>query len=152
LAKLFEFADSDTQNFLYGLFNWAPPYYSYDALSHVMVRRLGNSDMIEIHYTTDDPGIAYNTLELLNQEFMKQYESLQFGETDKVIRFFEEELSKTGSRLRISEDSLTSYNIQKKIINYDEQTKHLAALSRDFELQKKIFYCNTIVPKPCKGT
>ena len=137
LAKLFEFADSDTQNFLYGLFNWAPPYYSYDALSHVMVRRLGNSDMIEIHYTTDDPGIAYNTLELLNQEFMKQYESLQFGETDKVIRFFEEELSKTGSRLRISEDSLTSYNIQKKIINYDEQTKHLAALSRDFELQKE---------------
>ncbi|MEL7588108.1 MAG: hypothetical protein AAGU19_15475 [Prolixibacteraceae bacterium] len=137
LERLFSYADSDTKNFLYGLFNWAPPYYSYDALSKIIVRRLGNSDMLEIKYTTGDPGITFNTLLLLNEEFMKQYEGLQFGETDKVIRFFEEELRKTGTRLKISEDSLTNYNIQKRIINYDEQTKHLAALSRDFQLQQE---------------
>jgi uncharacterized protein involved in exopolysaccharide biosynthesis len=135
LKRLFEYADSNTENFLYGLFNWAPPYYSYDALSKIMVQRLGNSDMLEISYSTDDPGITYHTLLLINEEFMKQYNDLQFGETDKIIRFFEEELAKTGKKLKISEDSLTEYNIQKRIINYDEQTKHLAALSRDFQLQ-----------------
>jgi uncharacterized protein involved in exopolysaccharide biosynthesis len=135
LKRLFEYADSNTENFLYGLFNWAPPYYSYDALSKIKVQRLGNSDMLEISYSTDDPGITYHTLQLINDEFMKAYNDLQFGETDKIIRFFEEELSKTGKRLKISEDSLTEYNIQKRIINYDEQTKHLAALSRDFQLQ-----------------
>jgi len=72
---------------------------------------------------------------LLNEEFMKQYEDLQFGETGKIIRFFEEELSKISEKLKVSEDSLTSYNIEKKIINYDEQTKNLASLSRDFQLQ-----------------
>lgn len=135
VARLFKFADSSTDNFLYGLFNWFPPYYSYHSLSQINVKRLGNSDMLEIKYTADDPGVAYNTLILLNEEFMKQYENLQFGETNKVIKFFEDELLKTGQKLKVSEDSLTGYNIQKKIINYDEQTKHLAALSRDFQLQ-----------------
>ena len=137
LKRLFEYADANMENFLYGLFNWAPPFYSYDALSNITVKRLGSSDMLEIKYTTNDPGITFNTLVLLNEEFMKQYENLQFGETDKVIRFFEEELEKTSTKLKISEDSLTSYNIEKRIINYDEQTKHLAALSRDFQLQQE---------------
>jgi len=135
LRRLFEYADANTENFLYGLFHWAPPYYSYDALSKITVLRLGNSDMLEISYSTDDPGITYHTLLLLNEEFMRQYNDLQFGETDKIIRFFEEELAKTKRNLETSEDSLTQYNIQKKIINYDEQTRHLAALSRDFQLQ-----------------
>ncbi|KAB2842418.1 MAG: hypothetical protein F9K45_07020, partial [Melioribacteraceae bacterium] len=134
LQKLFEYADANTENFLYGLFNWSPPYYSYDALSKIIVHRLGNSDMLEISYTTNDPGITYHTLLFLNEEFMKQYTNLQFGETDKVIRFFEDELSKTGRKLKIFEDSLTYYNIQKRIINYDEQTSNLTALNRDFEL------------------
>jgi len=135
LTKLFEYADADTKNFLYGLFNWAPPYYSYSALSKISVRRLGNSDMLELSYATNDPGITFNTLQLLNEEFIRQYKSLQFSETDKVIKFFEEELAKTGERLKVSEDSLTSYNMQKRIINYDEQTSHLTAMNRDFQLQ-----------------
>lgn len=135
LRKLFAYADANTENFLYGLFNWDPPYYSYYALSQISVSRLGSSDMLELSYSTDDPGITYHTLLMLNEEFTKQYQDLQFGETDKVIHFFEGELAKTGAMLKISEDSLTNYNIQKRIVNYDEQTTHLAALSRDFQLQ-----------------
>jgi uncharacterized protein involved in exopolysaccharide biosynthesis len=142
LKKLFDYADADTKNFLYGLFNWAPPYYSYDALSKISVKRLGNSDMIEIEYSTDDPGIAFHTLDLLNEEFIKQYEGLRFGESDKIIHFFEQELAKTKAQLNESEDSLTEYNIEKRIINYDEQTSHLAALSRDFELQYEEIFLN----------
>jgi len=137
VKSLFAYADADTKNFLYGLFNWSPPYYSYDALSKISVRRLGNSNMLEIKYTADDPGIAYHTLALLNEEFQKQYQSLHFGETDKIIRFFEQELSKNKDQLTESEDALTNYNVEKKIVNYDEQTKHLAELSRDFKLQKE---------------
>ena len=135
LEKLFAYADANTDNFLYGLFNWSPPYYSYNALSQIKVNRIGNSDMVEIKYTADDPGIAYHTLELLNEEFMNQYEAIRYGQSDRIIHFFEIELEKTGKKLKSSEDSLTNYNIEKRIINYDEQTKHLAALSRDFELQ-----------------
>ena len=134
LANLYAYEQASPKNFIYGLFNWHHRHYSYEALSRIAVRRVGSSDMLEVSYTADDPGIAYHTLVLLNEEFVKQYQQLRFGETDDVIRYFEEELARIGRELRLAEDSLTSYNIQKKVINYDEQTKHIAALNRDFEL------------------
>ena len=110
-------------------------HYSYQALSKIVVKRLGNSDMIQVSYESDDPGIAYNTLVLLNEEFVKQYKDLRFGETNNVIKYFEQELERTRKVLTEAEDSLRDYNVEKRVINYDEQTKHVAVLSRDFELR-----------------
>lgn len=45
------------------------------------MRRIANSDMLEVSYENDDPGVVYNTLELLNDEFVKQYKELRYGET-----------------------------------------------------------------------
>ena len=134
VANLLRYEKANSRNHVYGLFNWTHRHYSYAALSQVKVKRLGNSDMLEVSYTADDPAIAYQTLVLLNKEFVKQYQELRFGETNNVIKYFEEELGRTGRLLRSAEDSLTDYNVEKRVINYDEQTKHIAALSRDFEL------------------
>lgn len=68
--------------------------------------------MIEIAYSANDPGIAYNTLEILNEEFVKQYHELRYGETDNVIKFFQEELARLGKMLTAAEDSLIEYNIE----------------------------------------
>ena len=122
-------------NHIFQQFNYHHPHYSYEALSKITVKRLGNSDMLEVKYVSDDPGITYNTLDILNEEFVDQYQQLRFGETNNVIAYFEAELERTGKLLRESEDSLTNYNVDKRVINYDEQTKHIAALSRDYELR-----------------
>lgn len=135
LENLYAYEKANNKNFVYGLFNFEHRHYSYGALSKILVRRLGNSDMLEVKYSNDDPGITYNTLVILNDEFVKQYEDLRFGETNSVIKYFEEELARVGHLLRIAEDSLTDYNVEKRVINYDEQTKHIASLSRDFELR-----------------
>ncbi len=120
-------------NFIYELFNHTHPHYSYAALSKIVVKRLSDSDMLDLSYVSDDPGIAYNTMEILNDEFVNQYKDLRFAETNDVIEYFRQQLKETGDRLREAEDSLTDYSIAKKVINYDEQTKHVAALSKDFE-------------------
>ncbi|MEG0518740.1 MAG: exopolysaccharide biosynthesis protein [Bacteroidales bacterium] len=122
------------KNYVYGLFNWSHPYYSYETLKNIMVRRVGNSDMIDISFQSADPGIAYNTLIILTEEFENQYAELRYGETDNVIKYFEDELSQARYKLNAAEDSLTIYSQQKRVINYEEQSKHVAALSRDFEL------------------
>lgn len=122
------------ENYVYGLFNWVHPFYSYEKLKTIMVRRVGNSDMIDISFQSSDPGIAYNTLIILTEEFANQYAALRYGETDNVIKYFEDELNKAKSELNAAEDSLTIYSQKKKVINYEEQSKHVAALSRDFEL------------------
>jgi len=134
IANLNSYERASPTNFVYGLFNWYHRHYSYDALSNITAGRLFNSDMLEITYSNDDPGIVYNTLVLLNDEFVKQYEELRFGETNNVVEYFRSELAKLSRKLRSSEDSLTQYYIQKKVINYGEQTKQITALTRDYEL------------------
>ncbi len=135
VENLNAYEKASPKNFVYGLFNWFHPHYSYDALSRIQVDRILDSDMLLIQYSSDDPGVAYNTLVLLNDEFVKQYELLRFGQTNDVVEYFRNELAKLSKKLRISEDSLTMYNVQKRIINYSEQTKQVTALANDFELQ-----------------
>jgi len=122
-------------NFVYGLLNWYHPHYSYSALEKIDVKRLFNSDMLEIRYSANDPGITYHTLVILNEEFINEYKRLRFGETFNVIAYFQAELERLGKDLKLYEDDLIKYNIDNKVINYPEQTKQIAALSRDFELR-----------------
>ena len=82
------------------MFHWNPPYYSYQALSQIKVKRITSSDMLEISYENDDPYIVYNTLVILNDEFVRQYRDLRFGETNNVIAYFESELARVGKNLR----------------------------------------------------
>ncbi|MEG2611886.1 MAG: exopolysaccharide biosynthesis protein [Alistipes sp.] len=134
LARLFAYEKADHDNYVYGLFHWTHRHYSYDVLNTIEVKRLSNSDMLEVSYQNDDPGIVYNTLVLLNDEFRNQYHDLRFGETSNVIAYFEGELERMRDTLNFLESDLKDYNIEHRVINYDEQTKHIAALSRDFEL------------------
>lgn len=135
VANLFDYETADHDNYVYGLFHWEHRHYSYEALSKIEVKRIGSSDMLEVSYSNDDPGIVYNTLKLLNDEFVKQYKNLRFGETNDVIKYFESELKRVNDTLLRQESSLRDYNVEHRVINYDEQTKHIAALSRDFELR-----------------
>lgn len=122
-------------NFVYGLFNWNHPHYASHYLEKIRVVRLGNSDMLRIFYSANDPGVAYQTLLLLNEIYIKEYQTLQFGSTSNAINYFEEELARVANELRESEDSLTNYNIRNRIINYDEQTKQVAALDTEYDLR-----------------
>lgn len=140
IVKLAAYERPNSKNFIFGLFNWFHPDYSYTSLlKKIKVKRIENSDMIEIAFSSGDPGIAYNTLKILNEEFTEQYQELRFGETNDVIKFYEEELAKLSRKLRISEDSLTVYNINKKIINYSEQTKQITILNSDAYLKYESF-------------
>ncbi|OJV22025.1 MAG: hypothetical protein BGO30_09865 [Bacteroidetes bacterium 41-46] len=134
IRNLNNYEKASPRNFVYGLFNWNHHHYSYTALSKIEVRRIFNSDMLDIKYSSNDPGITFNTLVILNEEFVNQYQLLRFGETNNVVDYFRNELLELSKKLRASEDSLTDYSISKKIINYGEQTKQVAAMSRDYDL------------------
>lgn len=122
-------------NFIFGLFNWTHQHYSHEALKKIQIKKLGSSDMLSVTYTSDDPAIAYNTLVILNEEFIRQYEDLRFGETNSVIEHFENELKIMSDSLRKAEDQLTDYNTANQVINFSEQTKYVAAMDRDLELR-----------------
>lgn len=133
--NLVAFESNEPSNYVYGIYQYQLPYVNRESLKKILVARNGNSDMIEISYTNDDPGIVYQTLLILLNEFINQYQELRFGETNNVIAFFEKELARVTENLRTAENALTKYRVDNLVINFDEETKAVTALNRDYELQ-----------------
>lgn len=127
VANLLAYERPAENNYIYRILNFGHPWFSFQGIANKLkVVRLGSSDMIQITYNANDPGIAYNTLDILNDEFIDQYQQIRFGETNNVIKFFEGETARLYRLLVNAEDSLIAYNVAKRIINYAEQTKMVA--------------------------
>lgn len=150
VENMLKYEKPDKNNFIYGLFYWNHPHYSYNALKKIQVLRKGSSDLLTIRYSSNDPGIAYHTIDILMKEFVNEYKNIRYGETDKVIEYFRSELARIGHELRMAEDSLTQYNTEKGIINYYDETKEIAAINKEFELREQdvlLAYSSSLIMK-----
>lgn len=101
--------------------------YSLDYIrEHLTVTRKSNSDMLELVYSTHDPGICQHTLQLLAEVFMGRYKGVKTSETMQVVGYFEEQVQKAQQRLKNAEDRLRDFGVENRIINYNEQTKFIS--------------------------
>lgn len=128
-----EYKYSDSRNYLHELFNGSSAFYSYNALSSIIIRRQGNNDLIEIAYTSTDPGITWNTVKLVSEELKYSYNNLRYQTANDIVKYYEEELKKLRVQLNKQENELTDYNVKNSVINYIEQTKAIAHSFADFE-------------------
>ena len=125
-ANLKAYERPTQDNYLFGLVNYHPWFGINSITSRLKVLQLDRSDIIDIGYSANDAGITFNTLDILNEVFARQYADLRYGETTNVIKFFEREVARLYKILTGAEDDLIRYNVSKRIINYGEQTKVLA--------------------------
>ena len=127
-ANLKAYEKPSADNYLFGLTNYHPWFGINNITARLKVLQMRNSDIIDIGYSSNDAGIAYNTLDILNEVFARQYAQLRYGETNNVIKFFEREVARLYRILTNAEDDMIRYNVEKRIINYGEQTKQLSGL------------------------
>ena len=127
-ANLKAYEKPSQDNYVFSLLNYHPWFGINSITSRLKVMQLERSDIIDIAYTSNDAGITYNTLDILNEVFARQYQQLRFGETNDVIKFFEREVARLYKILTGAEDDLIRYNVSKRIINYGEQTRVIAAM------------------------
>ena len=127
-ANLKAYEKPSADNYLFSILNYHPWFGINNITARLKVLQLQQSDIIDIGYSANDAGIAYNTLDILNEVFARQYAQLRYGETSNVIKFFEREVARLYRILTNAEDDLIRYNVEKRIINYAEQTKQLTVL------------------------
>ena len=127
-ANLKAYERPSQDNYIFGLLNYHPWFGINNITARLKVMQLKKSDIIDIGYSANDAGIAYNTLDILNEVFARQYSQLRYGETNNVIKFFEREVARLYRILTGAEDDLIRYNVEKRIINYGEQTKVVAGM------------------------
>ena len=130
-ANLKAYEKPTQDNYLFGLTNYHSYFGINNITSKLKVLQLDRSDIIDIGYSANDAGIAYNTLDILNEVFARQYAQLRYGETNNVIKFFEREVARLYRILTSAEDDLIRYNVEKRIINYGEQTRVVANMDGD---------------------
>jgi len=135
--NLVQFKDKNKNNFVYELVNLYHKHYSFNAISKIKVNRVGNSDLLEIEYTSDDPAVSFQTVRIIIDVFIEHYSSLKENQTDAVVNYFNDQLEFTARKLSNAEDSLLIFNMNNKIINYYEQTKHVASQIEKYELEKQ---------------
>ena len=134
-------------NYIFGLVNYHPWFGINSITSRLKVMQIKNTDIIDIAYSCNDAGITFNTLDILNEVFARQYADLRYGETNAVIKFFEREVSRLYKILSGAEDDLIRYNVSKRIINYGEQTKVLAGLDGNQQVSDNTLLMNYTTSK-----
>jgi len=127
-ANLKAYEKPSQDNFLFGILNYHPYFGINSITSRLKVLQLNGSDIIDIGYSANDAGIAYNTLDILNEVFARQYQQIRFGETNNVIRFFEKEVSRlykiltnAAQQQNFRNDQLMNYTTSKALMDYLER-------------------------------
>ena len=138
IKNLQKYRQENASNFVYSMYNRPVEFYSVSALEKIIVKRLGTSDLISFTYTSSDPGITQNTIKILEDELIKAYEILRFSATNSAIAYFEEQVRLGKINLNKEEDDLMYYNIDKQVINYDEQTKSLAGTKYEVDDREEL--------------
>ena len=136
--NLYNYCFKNESNFIYTLLNSKNPHYSLAALANISAKRIQSSDLVQIDYECDDPGICLQTIVFISKYFTENYKNLKAVQTDDVVRYFEEQVNRTSNNLKVSEDELLEFNKSNKIINYYEQTKEIAGKKEnlDVDIQK----------------
>jgi polysaccharide biosynthesis transport protein len=134
VKNLTELMRSSDSNFVYQLLNHDDSHYSIKAMSSIKAERIGSSDMIRLSYVVDDPGICQQTLAILNEVCIKNYKNIKENRSDAVVKYFESQLDFANLKLKDAEDKLLVFNKSNNIINYYEQSKAVAVVKEDMEV------------------
>ncbi|MDT0605792.1 GumC family protein [Croceitalea rosinachiae] len=127
---------SNHTNFIYELINLKHPDYSIEKIiGRISVRRILSSDFVDIEFESEDPAICQNTLLILAEVFVKLNAEIKVNQSDAVVKYFQGQLNTSTKQLRFAEDELLDFNRTHNIINYYEQTKHIASEKEHFELE-----------------
>lgn len=138
VRNLLKLMASGTDNFVYELLNYEDDdHYSLKALSNINVARISNSDLIKLSYTVNDPGICQLTLAIYNQVCMMNYKHIKENSSDEVVKYFQNELNMAKKALDGAEEKLLAFNKSSNIINYYEQSKAVAIVKEDLEVDFK---------------
>ena len=109
------------------------PLFGIEYIETITIKREGTSDQIKISYSTTDPAICRNTIIVMTKVFTEKYRLNKEGQTSDVLAFFEHATSESASFLSGKEDNMLTFMVTNKIINYEAQTRFIAAKKEELD-------------------
>jgi len=127
IAKLYALLTSGNELLIDMIYNSDTSPYSIKNISdNLMVKRVGNSDMIQLEYTSTNPDKAQQTLINIIEVFNKKQTQLKENEAINVVQYFEIEVEKAHQKLKNAEEELKKFNEKNRLVNFETQTSFIA--------------------------
>ncbi len=126
VQRLKDYGEQNDTNYIYKLLNYTHPFYSYNAIKSISVKRISGSGLIQVSFKKSDPGICQQTLFFLIGSFKTSYGKLFENQSDHIIAYFEKRVAESSANLQAAENRLLQFNQDNNIINYYEQTRHIS--------------------------
>lgn len=133
LAKVKEWRDSEGDNKIKALLEGGDAFFGVEHMETMTIKKEGKSDMIRITYSTNDPSVCRNTINILVDVFIQKRASFKEGQSSDVLAFFEKSTNDAATSLSTKEDNLLAFMEQNKIINYYEQTRFIASKKEELD-------------------
>jgi polysaccharide biosynthesis transport protein len=134
VTHLMEYMRSSNDNYVYKLLNFEDDHYSIKAISQIKAVRMSNSDLVKLSYEVNDPGICQQTLAIFSEVCQRRYKNVKENSSDAVVKYFEQQLSDAEKKLKSAENTLLEFNKSYNIINYYEQSKAVAIVKEEMEV------------------
>ena len=126
--------EKGTQNEIYQLvYGERGSPFNVKTLSEIKAVREGNSDMLKISYTSEDPFTCKKTLDITSEIFLKKYQDMRIGEANQAVKYFRDQTALAKIKLQVSEENLKKFRTNNRVINYYEQTKYIADQNENIE-------------------
>jgi len=133
---LLPYAMSNESNLINNILRADHPYYSIMGFNHALtVNRKNSSDMLEMIFRSEDPGISKMALDILTRVFINQYRDIKGDETSNVSSYFEQQLATAKADLDDAENRLKKFMVDNRIINYYEQSKYVAETKENIDIE-----------------
>lgn len=87
--------------------------------------------MLELTYQSDDAAVTYNTLTELINVFSNRYAGFKSSETNPVVSYYTNRNQDAARKLQQAETKLKAFEEGNQIINYEEESKGIAATKED---------------------
>ncbi len=100
-------------------------YYSVNQIKSVQNTR--KSDMLHLEYKSEDAAVAQATLNLLIQVFRERYSNFKSSEAGEVVKYYSSRTRDAEADLGQAEESVKSFGVKNKIIDYGQQSSTAAA-------------------------
>lgn len=131
--KIEAWRDADSPNVIKTILEGSHPLFGIDHIEKLIIRKDGNSDQIKVAYTTTDPSICRNTIEIEIKIFTEKYRLSKENQSGDVLDFFEKTTNESAASLNSKEDNMLSFMVDNKIINYYEQTRFIASKKEELD-------------------
>jgi len=135
--KIMDYLHQDHFNKIYRIVH-SPRYiahYSIKALNELSFKRIKTSDLVEIKFSSIDPGVCQNTLLFFSQAFVEKYREVKVSETNDIVSYFENKLDLAQTRLENLEADLLAFRSSNNILDYTEQVRAIAQRKEEMEGQ-----------------